>query len=207
MIDPNRNVISKSLLAGISISIGCFLLLSCEYVLLGYLLFSIGFVCCNIFDLNLFTDKCCTISDGQDFRRLILVILLNIFAAFIFGLLSNVLDPTVSTSADNILKEHISNDYLQCIIKSIITGFLLTVAVKSEMNDEHSHIIYALCVIGFVSTGCLHCIAESFYYGASSMIYSNTGDLLFRLLIIVVFNFIGSNMYNLFVNKSLIHKS
>lgn len=207
MIDPTKNVISKSLLAGISVGIGCFLLLACEYTFLGYLLFSIGFVCCSIFDLNLFTDKCCTISDSQDFRRLILVILLNTLAVFMFGLLSGALDPAVSTSADNILKEHISNDYLQYIIKSIITGFLLTVAVKSEMKDEHSHIIYALCVIGFVSTGCLHCIAESFYYGASSMIYSNTGDLLFRLLIIVVFNFIGSNMYNLFVNKSLIHNS
>ena len=45
----------KSILAGIMISIGCMVFLSCENKYIGSFLFSIGLITVVVFDLNLYT--------------------------------------------------------------------------------------------------------------------------------------------------------
>lgn len=204
MIDPNNHVVSRSLFAGIGIGIGGYLFLSCSNAILGTVLFSVGLLSCVLFNGNLFTGKSGFISDTQDFRRLILVLLLNILAAFTFGLISRLLDPSITNVADGVLITRMNTDYLQYIIKSIITGFLMTLAIESERKPNANHLILILCVVGFISAGCLHCIADSFYYGAGSMLYENPGSLVLRLLVVILFNFVGCNLYNLLVNKSFI---
>ncbi len=83
----------------------------------------------------------------------------------------------------------------------------MTLAIESESKPNANHIILILCVVGFISAGCLHCIADSFYYGASTALYDNPGTLILKLLIVILFNFVGCNMYNLLINKSIIHYS
>ena len=207
MIDPNNHVVSRSLFAGIAIGIGGYLFLSCSNAILGSILFSAGLLSVCIFKCNLFTGKSGFISDTQDFRRLILVLLLNVFAAFMFGLISKLLNPSIANAADGVLIARLNTDYLPYIIKSIITGFLMTLAIESENKPNANHLVLILCVVGFISAGCLHCIADSFYYGASTMLYDNPIDLVLRLLVVILFNFVGCNLYNLVVNRSVIHKS
>lgn len=206
MIDPNNHVVSRSLFAGIAIGIGGYLFLSCSNAILGSILFSAGLLSVCIFKCNLFTGKSGFISDTQDFRRLILVLLLNVFAAFMFGLISKLLNPSIANAADGVLIARLNTDYLLYIIKSIITGFLMTLAIESESKPNANHLVLILCVVGFISAGCLHCIADSFYYGASTMLYDNPIDLVLRLLVVILFNFVGCNLYNLVVNRSVIHK-
>ena len=198
------HVISKSLLAGVCISIGGYLFLSCHSAVIGTILFSVGLLSCVITDSPLFTSKGGFITDAQDARRLVLVLLLNVFAAFMFGLVSKILNPSLVDAANNILTARMSTGYLPYIIKSIITGFLITLAIESENKPNSNHLILILCVTGFILSGCPHCIADSFYYGASSVIYKNP-SLILHLLLVIIFNFIGCNLYNLFVNKSFIH--
>lgn len=54
MIYPD-NIISKSLLAGVSIAIAGFIFVSCANPVIGAILFSLGLLGCVMFDLNLFT--------------------------------------------------------------------------------------------------------------------------------------------------------
>lgn len=207
MIDPNNHVMSRSLFAGIAIGVGGYLFLSCSNPILGAILFSAGLISVCIFKGNLFTGKSGFISDTQDFRRLILVLLLNVFAAFMFGLITRLLNPSIASAADGILIARMNTDYMPYIVKSIITGFLMTLAIESESKPNANHLILILCVVGFISAGCLHCIADSFYYGASTTLYENPGSLIIRLLVVILFNFVGCNLYNLIVNRSFIHKS
>ena len=206
MIDPNNHVISKSLFAGISIGIAGYIYLSTNAIL-GAVLFSVGLLSCVITGSPLFTGKSGFISDTQDFRRLILVLILNVYAAFIFGLISRLLNPSIVNAANDILILRMNTDYWSYIIKSIVTGFLMTLAIESESKPNANHLVLILCIVGFISAGCFHCIADSFYYGASTVLYDNLGSLILRLLVVIIFNFVGCNMYNLFVNRSLIHKS
>ena len=207
MIDPNNHVVSRSLFAGVAIGVGGYLFLSCATPILGTVLFSVGLLSCVLFRCNLFTGKAGFISDTQDVRRLILVLLLNVFAAFMFGLMSRLLNSSLESAANSILAARLNTGYLPYIIKSIITGFLMTLAIESESKSNANHIILILCVVGFISAGCLHCIADSFYYGASTMLYDNPGTFILKLLIVILFNFVGCNMYNLLINKSIIHHS
>ena len=206
MINPKNHIISRSLLAGITIGIGGYLSLSCDNQILSAILLSVCFIGCTLFNLNLVTSKGGFLSDTQDMRRLVLVLLLNMFAAFMLGLVIRFTDQSVSSTADNIIVTRIDTDYLSYIIKSIITGFLMTLAIESENKQNSNHIVLILCTLAFVCAGCLHCIADSFYYGASTMLYESPGSLILRLLVVILFNFVGCNLYNLFVNKSFIYR-
>ena len=207
MIDPNNHVVSKSLFAGVSIGVGGYLFLSCSNTILGTILFSVGLLSCVITGSPLFTGKSGFISDTQDFRRLILVLLLNVFAVYSFGLIAKILNPSIVNAANDILISRLNTDYLSYIIKSIITGFLMTLAIESESRPNANHLVLILCIVGFISAGCFHCIADSFYYGASTMLYENPSSLILRLFVVIIFNFVGCTLYNLFVDVSFIHKS
>lgn len=207
MIDSNNHIISRSLFAGICISVGGFTFLSSASPIVGAILFSTGLLACSVLNLNLFTDKSGFLSDSKDLRRLILVLLLNLFAAFVFGLITRFFETSVSSAANSVLTAQFNTGYFPCIIRSTITGFLMTLAMCREprQNTNYNSIIIILCAFAAMYLGGFHCILESFYYGASTVFYDNIGDLLLRLLIIVVFNFIGCSLYNLFIHRSFIH--
>lgn len=205
MIDPDNHIISRSLLAGVVVGIGGFLLLSSSSLFIGALLAAVCFLSCNILKLNLFTDKSGFLSETIDFRRLFLVLLLNLFAAFVFGVISKFLSAPISNAADGVLIAEINTDYLSCILKSVVTGFLLMLATESSIKSKNC-IVPIICIIGFIYTACFNCVLDAFYYGASSLLYDNP-SLILRLFIVAVFNFIGCNLYNLTVNRSFIHFS
>ena len=144
-------------------------------------------------------------SESTDFRRLILVLLLNVVAAFIFGLISRFLNPSIVSVADNCVSTILSTDYVARAINSLAVGFIMMLA--SEFRKEGSgNLLYIICVSGLLAIGCTNCVLDSFYYGASSILYDNMWSLTSRLLVVILFNFIGCNLYNIFVNRSLIHR-
>lgn len=204
MIQIDR-CISKSLLAGVVIGVGGFLYLTSPNSITGTILLAAVLVGVSVLNLNLFTDKAGFISDTQDIRRLVLVLCLNIITSFIFGLIIKYTHSGISNSADAILFTQLNTDLLSIIIKSLVAGFLFMLAIES--HNKNKHILSLLFFMGFIVTGCTHCILTVFYYGASNMFYNDVGWFMLQLLLIVLFNFIGSILYNLFVNKSIIHRS
>lgn len=205
MINVDKCV-SKSLFAGLSISIAGYIYLSTSNAILGAMLFSVGLLSCVITDSPLFTGKSGFLSDGQDFRRLLLVLILNIFAAMIVGVTIRLADSSIISAVDQLVNNRLNTDLSIIIIRSIITGFLMTLAIESE-TKTNNHIVLIFAVTAFILSGCYHCIADAFYYSVSSLTIANIGSVLARLSLTILFNFIGCVVYNLFVNKSIIHVS
>lgn len=205
MISTN-GIISRSVLAGIVIGIGGFVYLSSSIPIIGSILFSVGLISVVLFKLKLFTGTSGFLSEFSDFKRLNLVLLLNLLGAFTFGLIVKLFDSNLINSADLILQSRLDSSILSYIIRSVITGFLMTLAIKSEKVEKSNHIVLILCVFTFIYSGCYHCIADTFYYGVSSILYECPSSLILRLLIVIIGNFLGCNLYNIFVNQSFMSK-
>jgi hypothetical protein len=201
------NIISKSTLAGISVCIGSYLYLILENSTLGSILFSACILGCSTFDLNLFTLKSGYISDNQDLRRSILVLLLNLCTVFILGVLFRISDLNIVDSANNIVNNRIDQNILQIIINSIIVGFLFTLSVESEKYNSNYR-SYLLSIISLIPITLIgnFCLFDLFVYSTSSIAANNILFALLNLFITTIFNFIGCILYNLFIYKSIIHR-
>ena len=200
--------ISKSLLGGITVSVCGFIFLSCSNVIFAALLSAAVLLLINIFDFNSFVDKCGFISDTSDVRRLVLVLCLNLFTVFLFGLLLSYFVPGISSTADGIVTARLNTPITALIIKSIIAGFLIMLSISLLKSENRNNIILSLlCISGFIYSGCMHCILDTFYYSASSMLYDNFGCVALNTVLAILFNFIGGVLCNLLVNKSIIYNS
>lgn len=199
-------IIGRSFLAGVTIGIGGFINLSCDNHVVGALLFSICLLSICLLNLNLFTGKSGFIHDLSDFRRLVLVLIVNLLGAITFGIIIKFTDTSIVDSANKIVQTRLAADYSQLIIRSVITGFLMTLAVESEKKQDSNHIILVLSIMGFILSGCYHCIAETFYYSVSSLSFTDLFSVIARLSVVIVFNFIGCNLYNLIVTKKLFNR-
>ena len=200
-----EHCISKSILGGILVSIGGFLTLICTNQILSSALVSVCLLSVILLGFNSFNSKSGFITDSKDFRRLILVLGLNLFTAFIFGLLVRFSIQDASQLADSIIKTRLEESYLGVIIKSIITGFLMTTAVTCYDKDNSNRIISLLCIFAFIVVDCNHCILDTFYYSASTIVYSDLPLLLLQLMLVVIFNFVGCILHSLFINKRIMH--
>ena len=201
-----EHCISKSLLGGITVSACGFIFLSCSNIIFATLLSAAVLLSINIFDFNLFVDKCGFISDTSDIRRLVLVLCLNLLTVFLFGLLFGYFVPSISSAADVIVTARLNTPTTALIIKSIIAGFLIMLSISLLKSESRNNIILSLlCISGFIYSGCVHCILDTFYYSASSMLYDNFGWIALNTALAILFNFIGGVLYNLLVNKSIIH--
>lgn len=205
MININK-CISKSLFAGLSIGVAGCVYLSTSNPIIGAVIFSVGLLSCVITDSPLFTGKSGFLSDKYDFRRLILVLIINLLGAYLLGLLTHFMISDIRQPADMIVSSRLGTDISTIFMKSILTGFLMTLAIESERRQNSNHLILILSVVGFILSGSFHCIADAFYYGVSSITFSNPIQAIIRLLIVIAANFIGCNLYNLTVSKGIIHE-
>lgn len=200
-----EHCISKSVLGGILISIGGLLTLICTNKTLSSVLVSVCLLSVILLGFNSLNSKSGFITDSKDLRRLTLVLGLNLFTAFIFGLLIRFSIQDASSAADAIVKTRLDTSYLDVIIKSIITGFLITTAVTCYDKDNGNRIISLLCIFAFIVVDCNHCILDTFYYSASTIVYNDFLLLLLQLVLVTVFNFVGCILHSLFINKRIMH--
>ena len=197
-----ENIFSKSLLAGIAISIGCYLFLSSQ--ILGSLFFAICLIAIAALDLNLFTFKACFISDGKDLRRLILVLILNTVAVSVVGALIGFSSDTLQYTADKIISSRLDSSYLSIAISSTVTGFLMLISLDSEkFFHVKTYIPMILCTAAIMVCDCCFSLADAFFYCASSITSSNILEVIAKFATTVIFNFIGCNLYNIFIEKSI----
>ena len=206
-MNDNLNVFIRSILAGICIGIGCYISLLNTNQIVNSFLFSFGFLLCSIFELNLFTDRINDIAVSSDFRRLFLILILNIISVVFTGIIISALDSDIISLADNYFLENKYNiPYLSIIVKSFIAGLILSIPFEfNKFNKQNNYIIFILCCVAVYLIGGFHIIADLFYYSASSLSINNIGFVLLTSLITLIFNFIGCNFINLFINKSFMH--
>ena len=176
----------KSILAGVFIGIGCNIYLSCDNKYIGSLLFTIGLITILYFSFNLYTGKVGYILNNnlKYIITLLIILLGNIIGAIFIGLLFP------NNLATTLCNNKLSLSYYNILIKSIMCGLLIYIAVDSYSNNKNI-LLTIFCIPTFILLGYEHSIADIVYFSMARMF--NIQTIIF-LIIIILGNAIGSNI-------------
>ena len=199
----------KGFLAGLAIGLGGFLyILMVNFVpselgkVLGSLLFSVGLFLVCTFYLYLYTGKIGLIYEGKQnkdyYISLPIMLVANALGAFALGYLcyfifrnNTQMMETVNNACVGRTTLNTFDDYLSCVIKSLLCGLCVYLAVKCFSLNRLRPLgisLLVLFVFIFVYCGFQHCIANMFYFGFGNHINIKT---LINLLIVILCNSIG----------------
>lgn len=161
------------IIAGILISIGGTVYLSCENKTAGAVLFAIALICICMLGYNLFTGKICYIPEKHDkeaFSQLLLGLLGNLIGTVVCGRAIKYALPAVGESAENVCNARlIAQVFPQTLIRAVFCGILIYLAV--EIYKKHKSIAgIVFCIPVFILSGFEHSIADMFYFAASGIV-------------------------------------
>jgi len=175
------NLIRKSIAASVLIGLGDYVLLKLGNPL-GPFLFAFGLLGVCVMGANLFTGKCgFLIEDKIKPLHLGTILLGNLIAGYLIGLLFSVCDTGIVTAAQE--KVASWNCDWSFFVRSIMCGVIMYLAVAIYRKGSKLGILLGVPL--FIFCGFQHCIANVITLGvAASWSWS--------LLICIVGNFIGS---------------
>ena len=180
------NLITKSILAGLLISLAGIVYLNCPDKIVGSLLFSLGLISVILLEANLFTGKIGYVNSKRSILDSLLILVFNLVAATIVGLIYRCgSDATASIAESKLLV--FSESWWLTGLKSIGCGAAIYLAVEGYKKSK-SLIPVILGVMVFILAGWNHCIADCFYMAAGS----SSVLAIPYLLVVIVGNSIGS---------------
>ena len=180
------NLITKSILAGRLISLAGIVYLNCSDKIVGSLLFSLGLISVILLEANLFTGKIGYVNSKQSILDSLLILVFNLVAAAIVGLIYRCgSDAAVKIAKSKLLV--FSETWWLTGLKSIGCGAAIYLAVEGYKKSK-SLIPVILGVMVFILAGWNHCIADCFYMAAGS----SSVLAIPYLLVVIVGNSIGS---------------
>lgn len=175
------NLINKSIGASILISLGSFALLKLGNPI-GPVIFALGLLGVCYMGLNLFTGKCgFLIQDNIKPSDLIIILVTNLVAGYLIGLLFSITDPEVYRNA--IIKVKSWDFSLAFFIKSILCGIIMYIAVLLYKKNTSLGILYGIPL--FIFCGFQHCIANVITMGTARLFD-------WSIVICIIGNFVGS---------------
>jgi len=185
----------KSIIAGIMISIGCIINLSCDNKYIGAILFSIGLISILLFKLSLYTGKVCFIPMHKPsyILKVILILIGNIIGCGVIGILFPI-------TPANICLSKMLYEPQMVLIKSAICGLLIYIAVDSY-NKCKNFLITILCIAVFILSGQIHVVADTFYFISANVLNIET---LKYLILATIGNAIGGMLIPFLYIKKLI---
>lgn len=133
--------IKKAITSGIMIAMGVFAFLSCDVKYVGAFLFSLGLFCVCEYKLNLFTGMIGyavenTKANGSkailDLLKVLLFNIIGIAGTCVF--LSFTAGQDVIDKATNIVETSVTLNLMQLLIKSIMCGIIMLIAVDRYKN-------------------------------------------------------------------------
>ena len=165
------------LCAGVLISIGGTVFLSCDNKYVGAVLFSVALVCICLKGYYLFTGKIGYITESHkrsDILNLITWLFGNALACILCALLIKITIPVVSVSAEVLCRGKLENQtVIATFIRAVFCGVLMYLAV-SIFRDAKTPIGILFCVPVFILSGFEHSIADIFYFSVSSEFLSRS---------------------------------
>lgn len=200
----------KGILAGLAIGLGGFLFTLMAYALpnelgkiLGALLFPIGLSIVCIFKLFLFTGKIGLVFESKQTKEfyinLPLMYIGNIIGSLILGYIcyaifkNTDLFSRINAIAINKTNFDIGYEYyLMLIVKSLITGLCVYLAVKSYgliKNKIIGILLIFVFIFIFVYIGGDHCVANMYYFSFAN---SWTGYAFLNIVLATICNSIGT---------------
>lgn len=165
------NTFRESLCAGILITIGGTVFLSCENKTVGAVLFSVALLCICYKSYYLFTGKIGYIVEQhtkQDFLNLDVGLFGNLAATFLLGMLLRTILPNIGEKAAEMCSAKLAQFPLYTFIRGFFCGILMYLAV-SIYKEKNSGLGILFCVPVFILCGFEHSIADMFYLGASGI--------------------------------------
>ena len=166
-----------SVLAGIMISMGCIVYLTCGGPI-GAALFSIGLLTILVFKFELFTGKAGLLATNEIAGRKLLDIWCgNFVGTFITALIIYATPKGVELSAlaEEIVQVKAANGDLVNFIYGVACGLLMYIAVSSW---KHGPIYTIIPVATFILCGFNHCVADMFYLHLGSTSFLDYGMLI-----------------------------
>lgn len=180
------NLITKSILAGLLISLAGIVYLNCPDKIVGSLLFSLGLISILILEAKLFTGAIGYVNSKRSILDSLLILVFNLVAATVVGLIYRCgSDAAVSIAESKLLV--FSESWWLTGLKSIGCGAAIYLAVEGYKKSK-SLIPVILGVMVFILAGWNHCIADCFYMAAGS----SSVLAIPYLLVVIVGNSIGS---------------
>ena len=164
---------SGGIIAGILISIGGTVFLSCENKTVGAILFAVALLCICMLGYNLFTGKICYIPEKHDkeaFSQLLLGLLGNLIGTTVCGYGIRYAIPVVGEAAQKACETRLTVQvFPQTLIRAVFCGILIYLAV--EIYKKHKSIAgIVFCIPVFILSGFEHSIADMFYFAASGIV-------------------------------------
>ncbi len=195
-----------AVLAGMSISIGGIVFLSCEFKVVGAIFFTIGLFTVCTFGLNLFTGKVCYALENKASYLLDLVLIwLGNFAGSLLcglGMRSTRFGGTLADTAVAICEKKLAGSPLSTIILGIFCNICIFIAVDGYKKNPHEIGKYLALLFGvtvFILSGFEHCVANMFYFSVAGifsaqmfvfLLLNTLGNIIGGLLLPVVFKII-----------------
>ena len=195
MIQEKVSQWAKTILAGISISIGCVVYLKVGG-LAGAVLFSFGLLTVVHFRWLLYTGKAGFFDCKHDKRFLLMVLVGNIIGCLLSALLMKYANPDIAETAAGIFAARMAKGPLACFCLAIGCGFIMTVAVKFGAKGQYLPLLFG--VPAFIMCGFTHSIADAFYFLMQPWENIWQWGALWLYLAEVLGNLVGCNLYRLF---------
>ncbi len=174
-------LINKSVGAAILIALGDYALLKLGQPL-GPVLFTLGLLGVCYMGLNLFTGKCGFLfQDKIKVLDLFLILLINLIAGYLIGLLFSITDTEVTKNA--LTKVADWEFSFPFFVKAVLCGVIMYIAVFMYKKGTPLGIIFGIPL--FIFCGFQHCIANIITLGAAQTIHIS-------IIIAILGNFIGS---------------
>lgn len=174
-------LINKSIAAALLISLGNYALLKLGNPI-GPIIFALGLLGVCYMGLNLFTGKCgFWLQDKIKFTDLLIILVVNLVAGYLFGLVFSMTDVEIYTNA--IAKVATWEISFPFFIKSVLCGIIMYIAVFLYRKGTPLGIIYGIPL--FIFCGFQHCIANIITLGAAR-------SFDWSIIICIIGNFVGS---------------
>ncbi len=174
-------LIKKSIGASLLIGLGNFALLKLGNPI-GPIIFAFGLLGVCYLGLNLFTGKCGFLfEDKLKVKDLAIILIINLIAGYLVGLLFSLADPTIVDAAAS--KVDSWEFTLPFFVKSFLCGVIMYLAVKMYKKGTPLGIIFGIPL--FIFCGFQHCIANVITLGVAT-------TFSWSLILAILGNFIGA---------------
>lgn len=158
--------------AGILISIGGAVYLSCDNKYVGAVLFSVALLCICYMGYSLYTGKICYIPEKHtkdEISILLTGLLGNVTATTICGYALTYAIPKLKEAALASCTVKLEQNFLQTVIRAIFCGILIYLAV--DIFKKHKTPLGIIfCIPVFILSGYEHSVADMFYFAASGIV-------------------------------------
>ena len=166
------NNICSGISAGIMVSIGGCVFLSCENKVIGAVMFSVALLVICFKGFSLYTGKIGYIPEKhgkEEFSILLLGLLGNLIATVLCGFLIRAALPNLGSSALSVCTAKLTQTASSTFVRGVFCGILMYSAV-SIYRESRSIAGIVFCVPVFILSGFEHSIADMFYFAASGIV-------------------------------------